>query len=71
MSKISITVDSSVLRAYSVDEVAERLSVSTKTVRRMIDENELKTLTPRRSGRTIRITEQSLRDLFAAAEAGA
>ncbi|TDW31404.1 helix-turn-helix domain-containing protein [Cryobacterium psychrophilum] len=53
------------LRAYSLPDVAERLDVSLKTVRRMIDAGELKIFRPHRNGRTVRVSERSLRDLFA------
>ena len=53
------------LRAYSLPDVAERLDVSLKTVRRMIDAGELKTFRPLRKGRTVRVSERSLRELFA------
>lgn len=56
---------SDTLRAYSLPDVAERLDVSLKTVRRMIDAGELKIFRPHRSGRTVRVSEQSLRNLFA------
>ncbi|MCU1583652.1 MAG: DNA-binding protein [Microbacteriaceae bacterium] len=54
-----------VLRAYSLPDVAERLDVSRKTVRRMIDAGELKAFRPHRNGRTVRVSERALRDLFA------
>ncbi|WP_218649103.1 helix-turn-helix domain-containing protein [Paenarthrobacter nitroguajacolicus] len=57
-----------VLRAYSLPDVAERLGVSLKTVRRMVDSGELKTFHPYRKGRTVRVSEQTLRDLFAAGD---
>ena len=55
---------SDMLRAYSLPDVAERLDVSLMTVRRMIDTGDLKILRPRRHGRTVRVSEQSLRKLF-------
>jgi len=55
------------LRAYSLPDVAERLDVSLKTVRRMIDAGELKTFRPHRKGRTVRVSERALRELFAEA----
>jgi excisionase family DNA binding protein len=58
-----------VLRAYSLPDVAERLGVSLKTIRRMVDSGELKTFNPYRKGRTVRVSEQTLRDLFAAGDA--
>ncbi|MCU1419877.1 MAG: DNA-binding protein [Mycetocola sp.] len=53
------------LRAYSLRVVAERLDVSLKTVRRMVDAGELKTFRPHRNGRIVRVSERALRDLFA------
>lgn len=53
------------LRAYSLPDVAERLDVSLKTVRRMIDAGELKVFRPHRNGRIVRVSESALRDLFA------
>ncbi|WP_354516902.1 helix-turn-helix domain-containing protein [Paenarthrobacter sp. 4246] len=55
-----------VLRAYSLPDVAERLGVSLKTVRRMVDSGGLETFHPYRKGRTVRVSEQTLRDHFAA-----
>ncbi|ROQ36801.1 excisionase family DNA binding protein [Frondihabitans sp. PhB188] len=52
------------LRAYSFAEVADRLGVSLKTVRRMVDSGDLKAFRPHTSGRTIRISETALRNLF-------
>ncbi|RKR74755.1 helix-turn-helix domain-containing protein [Frondihabitans australicus] len=55
------------LRACSLTEVAERLCVSLKTVRRMVDSGDLKAFRPHKSGRTIRVSEAALRDFFDAA----
>lgn len=56
------------LRAYTIPEVAERLSVSVKTVQRMIERGELIAFYPRgKKGNNspLRISEQALRDVFA------
>lgn len=56
------------LRAFTIPEVAERLSVSVKTVSRMIERGELAVFYPRgKKGQNspLRISEQSLREVFA------
>ncbi|GEE02655.1 hypothetical protein nbrc107696_31010 [Gordonia spumicola] len=52
------------LRAYSKREIQERLGVSERTVDRLIDRGELKTVFPRRSGVPTRVTARSLRELM-------
>lgn len=56
------------LRGHSFPDVADRLDVSVKTVRRMVAAGELTTI--RFAGRTVRVTEDSLRALFAFAGEG-
>lgn len=50
------------LRVFTLSEVAERLHVSPRTVQRMIDSGDLKTLRPRYRGRVIHISAASLRN---------
>ena len=54
-------------RLYTLEEVAHRLSVSTKSVRRWIDANELRVY---RLGRQLRICEDDLRSFLSARHYG-
>jgi excisionase family DNA binding protein len=54
-------------RFFTVDEVAEFLSLSTRTVRRVIDEHQLPA---HRFGRAVRISEDDLRIFIATHRAG-
>ena len=59
-----ITLSRAELCAYSLQEVADALQVSTRTVTRMLDSGELKSVRPRKAGRPVRITAASLRSLL-------
>lgn len=61
MSIISVKTDDD-LRVFRVDEVADRLSVSVATVKRLIDAGELKVAGQRRKGSKLLVTARSLRD---------
>lgn len=66
--KTGTATSDELLRAYTIPEVAERLSISVKTVQRMIERGELTVFYPRgKKGNNspLRISEQALRDVFA------
>lgn len=46
------------MRAYTIDQVAEQWQLSTKTIRRLIDTNQLEAF---RIGGSIRISEAAMR----------
>lgn len=54
--------------SFTVDEVAERLRLSSRSVVRLVDEGELKSLHRRRRGTPLRITARSLREYFERAD---
>ncbi|HQA24303.1 MAG TPA: helix-turn-helix domain-containing protein [Microbacteriaceae bacterium] len=56
------------LRAYTIPDAAERLSMDERTFRRMVERGEVEVFYPRgKKGRNspVRISEQALRDVFA------
>lgn len=57
-------VDSDDLRSFTVEEVAQRIRLSPRTVVRLIDEGQLKSLHKRRRGTPVRVTARSLRAYF-------
>ena len=66
MSNQDITDD---LRTHTIAEVMERTQFSRKTIQRMLDRGELKTLGRRGVGRPVWITHASLKQLFEEADA--
>lgn len=56
------------LRAYTIPDAAERLSLDERTFRRMIERGEIEVFYPRgKRGHNspVRVSEQALRDVFA------
>lgn len=49
------------LQAFTLQDVADRLQISVRSVQRLIDQGELKTMRPREHGVLVRIPAGSLR----------
>lgn len=62
--KLAQPLPDQLLRSYRIPDVADRLGVSPRTVARMIDAGELKTVRPRTRGRVVQVTAASLNELF-------
>lgn len=68
-SKAQVATGYDPLRSHRIAAIAERLDVSVRTVERMVADGDLKTFRPRLNGRTVRVTEQALRDYLEKATA--
>lgn len=65
--KTGTATSDELLRAYTVPDAAERLSIDERTFRRMIERGEVEVFYPRgKRGRNspVRVSEQALRDVF-------
>ena len=66
--KTGTATSDELLRAYTVPDAAERLSIDERTFRRMIERGEIEVFYPRgKRGHNspVRVSEQVLRDVFA------
>lgn len=61
MTKSKTPVACDDLRAFSGPEVCARLDISPRTLTRLLDREELTTVSPRKRGKAVRISAASLR----------